>query len=229
MKENSTNYIADLRAVFEKHADSIVAEGQAAYMKYRNPFFGIKTPIRREIQKPFLEKSQLPEPDEAIEIIRELWAMDERELHYFAQELLWKYKKDYSSERKEEWLGLMRFLIENQSWWDTVDFISPKPLAHFLKLYPERRYELSNEWIDTGHLWLQRAALLFQLKYKGDTDTELLKKNILRLKDTKEFFLNKAIGWMLREYSKTNPDWVREFIATTRLSNLSHREGSKYI
>jgi 3-methyladenine DNA glycosylase AlkD len=159
----------------------------------------------------------------------ELWAMDERELHYFAQELLWKYKNDYGGSRSQEWLDLIRFMIENQSWRDTVDFISTKPLGHFLKLHSDMQYELCKEWQDTGDMWLQRATLLFQLKYKSDMDTELLEKNILWLKDTKEFFLNKAIGWMLREHSKTDARWVRDFIGRTELAPLSVREGSKYI
>jgi 3-methyladenine DNA glycosylase AlkD len=83
--------------------------------------------------------------------------------------------------------------------------------------------------MNSGNMWLQRTALLFQLKYKKATDVNLLSDYILRLQGSKEFFINKAIGWILREYSKTDPDWVIQFVQNNNLANLSRREALKWI
>jgi 3-methyladenine DNA glycosylase AlkD len=120
-------------------------------------------------------------------------------------------------------------MITNKSWWDTVDFIATKLVGTYLVLYPCERKNYVNKWINSGNIWLQRTAILFQLKYKEQTDFELLTYIIRQLNHTDEFFINKAIGWALREYSKTNPVKVKEFIDSVQLSNLSIKEGSKYL
>ena len=84
-------------------------------------------------------------------------------------------------------------------------------------------------YIDSENIWLQRTALLFQLKYKEKTDRELLEKTINRLKNTGEFFIDKAIGWILREYSKTNSGWVADLVERVELSKLSKKEALKII
>ena len=85
------------------------------------------------------------------------------------------------------------------------------------------------KWISSNNIWLQRSSILFQLKYKETLNTQLLTKIILPLSNTKEFFINKSIGWILREYSKTNKDWVLDFVEKNKLSNLSIREALKHI
>ena len=71
--------------------------------------------------------------------------------------------------------------------------------------------------------------LIISLKYKSATDTELLNKFIIPLSKSKEFFIRKAIGWVLREYSKTNPDFVIAYVENHTLSGLSHREALKWL
>jgi len=219
------SYFQDVVRVFERYSDPSIASHQSAYLKNKFVFYGIMTDKRREIQKPFLVKSRIPELNEIDSVIRLLWEQQYRELHYFAQELLWKYKRHYDL----SYLDLFEFMIENQSWWDTVDFLAQKPVGHLLYLFPDERSKLCTDWIESENLWLQRSTIIFQLKYKSATDTELLARNINALCSTKEFFLNKAIGWALREYSKTNPKWVAQFIDSHDLSPLSIKEGSKYI
>ena len=80
----------------------------------------------------------------------------------------------------------------------------------------------------SGQLWLQRVCLIFQLTYKEKTDAELLFRYVRQVADSKEFFLQKGAGWALRQYSKTDPAAVRNFLDTTRLSSLTRREGGKY-
>jgi 3-methyladenine DNA glycosylase AlkD len=78
-------------------------------------------------------------------------------------------------------------------------------------------------------MWLRRSSIIFQLHLKKDTDTMLLAEAIEKNLGSKEFFINKAIGWALREYSKTDPEWVRAFISSHELAPLSVKEASKYI
>jgi len=102
-------------------------------------------------------------------------------------------------------------------------------MGDYFKMYPEQIKKYVDKWLASGNMWLQRSALLFQLKYKKDLDEELMAYTINNLLGSKEFFINKAIGWMLREYSRTNPDWVIEFADKTELNNLSKREALRLI
>lgn len=120
-------------------------------------------------------------------------------------------------------------MVVQKTWWNTVDYIAANLIGGYFQKYPEKRDIYIDKWLNSNNIWLQRCTLLFQLKYKEDLDTLLLSRCILELKDTKEFFLNKAIGWSLRQHLKVDPEWVRQFIEKTQLSNLSVREGSKYI
>lgn len=118
----------------------------------------------------------------------------------------------------------MEWLISTKSWWDTVDAIAPKPVGKIAASYPEVIEETLDGWAVHENMWLRRAAILFQLKYKEKTDDALLYRYILKNADSKEFFIQKAIGWALREYSKTNPASVKEFIENHKLAPLSVRE-----
>jgi len=120
-------------------------------------------------------------------------------------------------------------LIVQKSWWDTVDGLASWIIGTYFQLYPQTVVGVTEKWMNSGNMWLQRTSLIFQLKYKKNTDTQLLSNYILRLADRKEFFIRKAIGWVLREYSKTNKQWVKNFIQTNKLSALSYREASKYV
>ncbi|NNF20457.1 MAG: DNA alkylation repair protein, partial [Saprospiraceae bacterium] len=156
-----------------------------------------------------------------------LWKEEKRELQYVAMDLLGKCQKQIITED----LVTMEYLIISKSWWDTVDFLAANPVGHILKENPELKYQKSKEFIKSGNMWLQRTSLLFQLKYKNAVDEHLLYQNIMNLTGSKEFFINKAIGWSLRQYSKYNPKSVRRFIDENQaaLANLSVREGSKYL
>jgi len=126
-------------------------------------------------------------------------------------------------------IELFELMITNKSWWDTVDLITTNLVGNYFKLFPEQIIPITKIWIESDNIWLQRTCLIFQLKYKEEIDTDLLTDYILQLKDTKEFFINKAIGWILREYTRTNPEWVIDFVNKYELSNLSKREALKLI
>jgi 3-methyladenine DNA glycosylase AlkD len=126
-------------------------------------------------------------------------------------------------------LELATFMITHKSWWDSVDFISPNIAGVVLKKYPELIPDQVEAWMQSGNMWLQRTCLLFQMKYRMDTDKDLLFSLCVRLSGHKDFFIRKAIGWSLREYSKRNPTAVLEFVNTHTISALSFREAVKRI
>ena len=213
-------FVLNLQIEFEKHAHAVVAAGQKAYMKNRFEFYGIKTPQRREIQKLFLAKAYLPPKKDLEKITKFLWNKPQREYQYFAQELVRKYIR----KTEPHDITLYEYMVVNKSWWDTVDFIAVHLIGEYFKKYPDSRGGMVDAWLASGNIWLQRSAILFQLNYKENLDTEYLSYVINSLPGSKEFFINKAIGWVLRNYSKTDPEWVREFVDRTELDKLSRRE-----
>ncbi len=218
-------YIEDIKKEFEKHKDDKNAVGQKAYMLNKFDFYGIKAPLRREIQKPFFKKENLPPKEELETIIKELWEKSQREFQYFGVELFLKYIK----ELEENDIKLFEFMITNKSWWDTVDLIAAKLVGEYFKKFPGKIKTYVEKWINSGNIWLQRTAILFQLHYKEKTDTELLSSIIKSLSGSNEFFINKAIGWILRNYSKTDPSWVIDFVKNNPLDKLSIKEALRLI
>ena len=219
------SYIKTLESEFQRNADSEIAVGQKAYMKNHFEFFGIKSPVRKEISKSFLQKAYLPEKCETEIIVKTLWNKPQREFQYFTQELVYRYYKQF--EKND--ITLFEFMITHKSWWDTIDYIAAKITGEYFKKFPNQRNKYVEKWLTSENIWLQRTAVLFQLKYKHTTDTELLSYIINSLTGSKEFFINKAIGWILREYGKTNPDWVTEFVHKTELASLSRKEALRII
>ncbi len=220
-----TEYLKSLKDEFHNNANPKIAIGQKAYMKNKFEFLGITSPIRKELQRPFLNSKHLPPKDSIEELLKILWQEREREFQYFAQELFQKYKKQF--EIKD--IVLMEYLIIHKSWWDTVDFLASNILGPYFMKFPEQREVYIEKWISSENIWLQRSALLFQLKYKNEVDTKLLSYSINSLLGSKEFFINKAIGWSLRQYGKFNPEWVVDFSNNTPLENLSRREALRII
>ena len=107
--------------------------------------------------------------------------------------------------------------------------IAKKLVGEYFLLFPDKRDFFIQKWLQSQNIWLQRSTLLFQLGYKKSTDSHLLFDLIIRLKEIDAFFIQKAIGWSLREYSKSNPDQVMQFIKKHDLSALSRKEGMKYL
>ncbi len=213
---------------FSENGNPALVGPMKTYMKNKFEFYGIKSPDRKEISKPILKECKALSKKETIDLAKELWNQPQRELHYLALELLLQnLKKDIS---KEDLLWMEWFILKN-SWWDTVDFIAPKLVGLYFKKFPEARRAKIKEWIQSENIWLIRTSLIFQLKYKKDTDINLMFETILQTCQTREFFVNKAIGWMLRENAKTNPAIIEQFIEENeqRLSGLSKREGLKGI
>jgi len=120
-------------------------------------------------------------------------------------------------------------MITHKSWWDTVDLIATKLVGEYFRIFPDQRGRYVEKWIASNNIWLQRTSIIFQLNYKEELDKEFLAYVINSLTGSKEFFINKAIGWILRQYGRTNPGWVIDFANKTRLNSLSRREALRNI
>ena len=223
--EKAEKYFAPLLKMMQEKRNPAEAAAMKKYMRNKFEFFGLKQKPRREICKQFINTYGLPPFDQLDEYIRFLWEQDERELQHFAMELVTRFLKQIN----RDFLPLLEFMITHKSWWDTVDYIAAWHAGKYFKNFPDEINPVTRKWMDSENIWLQRSALLFQLKYKSETDFELMKMYIEELKGSKEFFIRKAIGWVLREYSKTNPEVVVAYVKDAEISNFSKTEALKWL
>jgi len=212
--------LPELKAV----ADPQRATRQIQYLKNHFQCLGVRAPEVRKISYRLINTHELVDSPNAIDLMETAIDAPFREIHHFGIHLVLKYvskSDDYFHHTLEK-------MITTNSWWDSVDGLAGS-VDQYLRKYPKKTYELAYRWMESENIWLQRSAILFQLKRKETTDTELLKAMILSVADSKEYFLQKAAGWALRQYAKTNPAWVGTFINGHKLPTLTVREGSKYL
>jgi len=167
----------------------------------------------------------LPELSELDPILRELWSLPQREYQYMAMGLLGRFEKQLP----EKFIDTVEYLIVTKSWWDTVDALASHSVGTHFKRFPNTRERYLKKWRKSKNLWLRRTAILFQLGYKKETDFELLSKIIRENLGSDEFFINKAIGWSLRQYAYIDPKAVKSFVKSTPLHPLSRREALKHL
>lgn len=222
---NQTDYASALQAHFALNSNAEYAGRMSKYMLNKFEFFGIPSPQRKQLTTQFIQLNGLPAAEQLDETVRLVWQLPQRELHYAIMEIAAR-KANLDDEER---INLYRYMITNKSWWDTVDYIASNLAGAWLAKHKQMTGKVTGEFMQSGDMWLQRTALLFQLKYKGNTDHELLFRYIREVSSSKEFFIRKAIGWALRELSKTNPKLVIDFTDSIELSNLSRREALKII
>lgn len=210
--------------MFYENRNDVDAEKMSVYMQNKFPFLGIKKPLSSSLQKEFIKQWKKTK-EINWDFIFKLWDLPEREFQYFAIDLI----VSLVNELQKNDINKIEKLIITKSWWDTVDILSTKAVGKICEKYSELKENVIINWSKSENMWLKRSAILFQLKFKEKTDTILLEKIIVESSNTDEFFINKAIGWALREYSKTDREWVRKFIQQNTLKPLSIREGSKYL
>lgn len=218
-------YLAPLEEPFRSAADQGNAVAMQHYMKHVAPFFGIKAPVRRALLHAHIEQHGLPAVDDLPAVVRSAFAQPEREWHYVGMDLLVRMAKKLGPEQ----LHLLEELITTKSWWDTVDMLASNVVGVVLKRFPDERSVWNDRWVESQDLWLNRTAILFQLKWKGDTDQALLFSSIRKHARHKDFFIRKAIGWALRQYARTAPEAVRSFVVAYPLAPLSTREALRNI
>ncbi|AHV97241.1 DNA alkylation repair protein [Paenibacillus sabinae] len=216
MKEPLKQLVREL----ENAQDPEAAATMSAYMRDQFPYLGVRTPVRRQLLKAFLKEH--PPVKEWVPL---LWEKPEREYQYCGVDIAESLRKKLEPSD----IGMIEACIVSRSWWDTVDLLAANAAGFLLRKYPELKTEYAEKWLQSDNMWLNRTAILFQLHYKEATDEALLYRYIREHASSGEFFIQKAIGWALREYSKTNPASVTAFIEQEELKPLSRREGLKWL
>ncbi|NQV53908.1 MAG: DNA alkylation repair protein [Flavobacteriales bacterium] len=212
-------------ARFLKQSNKDRAAAMEAYMKGHFTFYGVPSPARKSIQKEVFRNLGMPGDDTFEAEVRACWVAPHREMQYVAMECM-ERKKWY---RKEQSIQLIEWMITERSWWDSVDYIAATLCGGYFQYFPERIYSVVSRWNASENIWLIRSSLLFQLRYRDKVDKDLLTSLMLPHLDSKEFFLQKAIGWILRQVSKSDPTFVRAFVDSHSLSAVTLREAKKYI
>ena len=193
----------------------------AAYMRDQFEFLGIGTPTRRAATKPLYQGLKSHSADELIGLAQILWRFPEREYQYAAIDLL----AMHSNKLDAAHVPILMELVQSKSWWDTVD-----ALASVIGKVLRYGHDGMDQAIVHQNMWARRVAILHQLGWHDKTDEALLFSYSLQCAHEKEFFIQKAIGWALRDYARHDPQAVREFTVAKKatLSPLSYREANKH-
>jgi len=218
-------YLNPLTESFQKNASASQAAPMKKYMRDQFEYLGIQTPQRLTLQKAFLVKYGFPDIAELDPILRDLWGLPQREFQYAAIGLL----GTRTDQVPAKFIKTTEYLLVTKSWWDTVDSLSGAVGIHFRR-FPEVREKYLTKWRASDNFWLRRMTILFQLGYKKETDFDLLCEIIRENLGSQEFFINKAVGWALRQHARIDPKAVKKFVnATKDLNPLSRREALKHL
>jgi 3-methyladenine DNA glycosylase AlkD len=198
----------------------------AAYMRNQFPFLGIPAPTQRALSRSVTAGLPAPTEEDLGAVSLACWALDQREYQYFACDWL----RTHVGVPGPGFLTTVRTLIMTKSWWDTVDALATRVVGGLVRRHPGLVGEM-DAWSVDQNLWLVRTAILHQLHYGAETDTERLFGYCARQAGHRDFFVRKAIGWALRQYARTDPDAVRAFLSAHRdhLSPLSLREAARHL
>ena len=216
--------LADLLMELDAAKNPEKATPMEAYMRHQFSFLGVAGPERNALYKkyfPSVKKTKIIDWN----FVDTCWEKEPREYQYVAA----NYLKAMQSYLTESDLPKLECLVVTKSWWDTVDILD-RVVGSLVYGKPELE-ERVLQWSLSDNIWLRRVAIDHQLLRKEKTDVQLMEKILLNNLNQTEFFINKAIGWALRDYSKTNPDWVASFIEKNkkRMAELSIKEASKYL
>jgi 3-methyladenine DNA glycosylase AlkD len=222
--------LALLRTELARAGDPKKTAAMQAYMKSTMPYWGVQTLMQRAIASSLFAAHRLETAAEWRAACLKIWrAAEYREERYAAIDLTgFKYYRDWQT---LETLPMYEEMIVTGAWWDYVDQIASTRLGPLLRLYPAQMRKKMLQWSRSRNLWKRRSAILCQLSFQAETDLDLLYAVIEPSLASKEFFLQKAIGWALRQYAWTDPREVRRYVRANaaRLSVLSKREALKNI
>jgi len=210
-------------------ADPVRAVGMQKYMKSTMPYRGVPSPERTVLSKQLFRDHVLPDVDTLVATALELWRGAKfREERYLAITLTGE--KAYTSWQSTSLLPMYEEMIVTGAWWDYVDELAIRRIRPLLRADPVQLTPIMRSWSTNPDPWRRRTSVICQVTAKTAANTTLLSHCIEANINNPDFFLRKGIGWALRDYSKVDATWVREFIRThPSLSPLSRREGSKYI
>ena len=219
-------YTLSLKSLFEQNANPVQAGPMKRYMRDQFEYLGIKSPQVTALLREQVKTHGYPSLEKMDMIARELWSLPQREFQYSAIGLAGRLEKKLGP----EFITTIEYLITTKSWWDTVDTLASHAVGVQFKRFPAVKEKYLKKWRKSDNFWLRRTTLLFQLGYKEETDFALLCELVQENLGSDEFFINKAIGWSLRQYAHTDPAPVKKFVkATKNLHPLSRREALKNI
>ena len=216
--------LLDLITDLEENRNELLAESMSKYMQDKFRFLGVRGATRTEIYKKYFPDARKTKTIDW-DFVENCWNKEEREFQY----VVVYYLKAMQKFLKREDISRLKYLIVTKSWWDTIDLLAKVVGSLIIRI--EGYDQIMLEWSKDSNIWLRRVAILYQLFLKDKVDKQVLDKILVNNLGDSEFFINKAVGWALRDYSKYNPEWVREFIKKNKenMANLSIREASKYI
>ncbi|GAA3462225.1 DNA alkylation repair protein [Saccharothrix longispora] len=203
------------------------APGMRRYMKSDMPFLGVPKPERVRVLRAALAEHPLTSRGEWLATALELWRDARfREERYAAVDL---------TGRRRDWqdvdlLPVYDEFVVTGAWWDFVDEVAANRVGPLLRAHPAHVTPLVRAWATDEDRWRRRTAVICQLASKDATDRDLLRDVVEANAADPDFFLRKAVGWALRQHSRTDPDWVRAFVDDhPGLSALSRREALKHL
>ncbi|MFM2208053.1 MAG: hypothetical protein RL213_2028 [Bacteroidota bacterium] len=217
--------IAQLTNEFESARNPEKAAGMKRYMKDRFEFLGLQKPERGRLQKPFIEEAKKYSWKEIESLVNALWQLQYREYRYVAMDLLLATRRKWGTDAFDFFVSL----ITKDSWWDTVDLLAARMVGGVVSKDPERYRGTLLEMAGSEDLWLRRTALIHQLFYKEKTDTTLFEAIYMKCRHDTDFFIRKAVGWALRQYSATDPVFVRKFVKKHSIVGLAGKEALRKI
>ncbi len=220
------NFITTLKQTCEANANGTYGQKQSDYLKNNFPFFGIPTPLRRKILKDTLQLHKEEVKTNFRSICWELYQFPQREMHHIAIDIFVKESKN--NYQIDDILIIEKMLITN-SWWDSIDTLAKYAVGGYLSKFPEKTDSIIEQFSNSSNMWLNRTAIIFQLGYKDKTNFNSLISECEKHKHSNEFFIQKAIGWALREYGSVNPNAVLEYVNSTNLKPLSKKEAIRKI
>jgi 3-methyladenine DNA glycosylase AlkD len=222
--------VTNVRRLLREAGDATKAAQMRAYMKSAMPFHGVSSPDCRAIMRDVLATHALPDRATWLATVLALWDdASHREERYAA--LAVAKDRRYAAHRDLDVLPLYRHLVLTGAWWDLVDDVATHLVGPLVLGHPARVRPTVAAWASDEDRWLRRTAVICQVGAKDRTDLPLLTMAVEANVDDRDFFLRKAIGWALRQHARTDPDWVRDFVAAhdDRLSSLSRREALKHL
>lgn len=218
------NKYLEIKKLFESNEDKDNAIAMSKYMRNMFDFYGLTTPKRKEVYNDFI-KSERKLKKIDWEFLDKCYEDNHREFQYLVYDYLLAMKQYVSFED----ISKIQNYVIKKSWWDTIDFLCK--VIGDVGLRDSRVKDLMKEWSKNENIWIKRTAIEHQLCLKEKTDTKLLEQIIVNCFGSDEFFINKAIGWALRDYSKTDSNWVKDFVNkyNDKMDSLSIKEASKYL
>lgn len=216
-----------VQAELTARADPARAAQMAAYLKTDMPLYGVQMSGTRDISRQLKGRFVPQTAAEYRAMVETLWALPHREEKHLAIAIARAHRAFIAFDQ----VDLYRRLIVEGAWWDFVDTIASRLIGDVLLNEREEMRPVLGRWIDGDDMWLRRTAIISQLAHKERTDAAMLFDYCRRRAFEKEFFIRKAIGWALRQYARTDPEAVTDFLRQHRdeLSGLSFREASKHL